>query len=204
MKNSTIFFREKVKKIFTEKKIIVDIGGGLRVSKKQGNRYDKQQDWITPMLSVVEYKIMDLVSTYSPDVVGDIHKMPFQDNSLDAIICLSVLEHVENPILAAKEMHRTLKPEWYSIVYVPFLYYYHAEKGYYGDFWRFTEDSIRYIFRDFSDIQITKARGAIETWIKLSPLGRFNLFLSLARFLDWLTRRSGSCQTSGFYVFLIK
>jgi len=55
------------------------------------------------------------------------------------------LEHVENPIKAAREMYRALKPNGYCFVYVPFLYYYHAEKGYYGDFWRFTEDSTKYM-----------------------------------------------------------
>ncbi len=198
------FFKEKIKRIFNDKKTIIDIGGGLRVSEKQGNRFDKANEWMLPFLDKVEYKIMDPVDTYHPNIVGDIHSMPFQDNSLEAILCLSVLEHVENPILAAREMHRVLKSDGYCLVYVPFLYYYHAEKGYYGDFWRFTEDSINFMFKDFSNIETQQARGAIETWLKISPLGRFKLLLLVGEFFDKLTGKSKSKQTSGYYVFLIK
>lgn len=201
---SNDFYKKNLRKIFTDGKTIIDIGGGLRILKDKGNWFSKSNAWIEPLLKNVEYKIMDPMDIYNPDIIGDIHKMPFQDNSLDAIICLSVLEHVENPILAAKEMHRTLKPKGYSIVYVPFLYYYHAEKGYYGDFWRFTEDSLRFMFKDFSGFEIKQARGAIETWMKLSPLGRFGIIISLSRFLDNITGKDKSKQTSGFYVFLTK
>lgn len=198
------FFKEKIKRIFNDKKTIIDIGGGLRVSEKQGNRFDKANEWMLPFLDKVEYKIMDPVDTYHPDIVGDIHSMSFQDNSLEAILCLSVLEHVENPILAAQEMYRVLKFDGYCLVHVPFLYYYHAEKGYYGDFWRFTEDSVNFIFKDFSSIEIQQVRGAIETWLKISPLGRSDLLLRAGTFFDRVTGKSKSKQTSGYYVFLVK
>ena len=144
------------------------------------------------------------MDTYNPDIVGDIHKMPFTNESQDAIVCLSVLEHVEDPIRAAQELYRVLKPGGLLFVYVPFLYYYHAEKGYYGDFWRFTEDSLRVMFKNFSQFEIRRARGAIETWLKLSPLGRFNIALLFSRLLDKITGKDKSNQTSGFYVFLVK
>jgi ubiquinone/menaquinone biosynthesis C-methylase UbiE len=37
-------------------------------------------------------------------------KLPFEDNSFDAITCQTVLIHLENPIDAVKEMKRVLKP----------------------------------------------------------------------------------------------
>ena len=147
---------------------------------------------------------MDPVDTYNPDIVGDIHTMPFPDASEEAIVCLSVLEHVENPIKAAEELYRVLKSGGYCFVYVPFLFYYHAEKGYYGDFWRFTEDSIRYMFKKFSSIEVRKTRGPFETWIKLSPLGRLSVCIKGAMIIDRLTGKTGSSQTSGYYVFLVK
>jgi ubiquinone/menaquinone biosynthesis C-methylase UbiE len=125
------FTREKLTKIFTEKKQVLDIGGGLRISKKQGNRFDPKRQWIADLATKVEYRIMDPVPDFQPDVVGDIHHMPFADNTLEAIVCESVLEHVEDPIRAAEELYRVLAPEGYCFVYVPFLYYYHPEKGYY-------------------------------------------------------------------------
>ena len=141
------FFNEKMIKIFEEKKEVIDIGGGLRVIKEKNNRYDSSREWLRPYIEKVDYKVMDPVNTYHPDIVGDVHNIPLDDNSVDAIVCLAVLEHVENPIQAYKEMHRVLKPGGYVFIYVPFLYYYHAEKGYYGDFWRFTEDGLRWQFQ---------------------------------------------------------
>src|SRR6478672_3807872 len=106
-----IFFNAKIKKIFEEKKSIIDIGGGLRIVKEKNNRYDKAHEWIRSYLPGVEYKILDPVDTYHPDIVGDIHNLPFADESIDAVICLAVLEHVEDPIKAMKEIYRVLKKD---------------------------------------------------------------------------------------------
>ena len=124
------FFHEKILKILQDKKSVIDIGGGLRVLKKKGNRYDPNQKWLCPYLEKIDYKILDPMPDYKPDIVGDIHNLPFDDNSQEAILCSAVLEHVENPFKAVEELHRVLKPGGYLFVYVPFLYYYHAERGY--------------------------------------------------------------------------
>lgn len=198
------FFNEKITKIFKEKKSIVDIGGGLRVIKEKNNRYDSRREWIRPLIEKVDYKILDPVSDYNPDIVGDIHDLPFKDNILDAIICIAVLEHVENPAKACTEMYRVLKPGGYCFIYVPFLFYYHAERGYYGDFWRFTPDSIKHICKDFSSIEIQSVRGAFATWIHLSPLGKLPLVPQLAHLIDRILGKINSKQVSGYNVFLIK
>lgn len=198
------FFKDKITRIFTEKKSVLDIGGGLRVAKEKNNRYDPRRAWIIPYLSKVDYKIMDPVPDYHPDIVGDIHAMPFKNDSQEAVICMAVLEHVEDPIRAAKEMHRVLKPGGYCFVYVPFLYYYHAEVGYYADYWRFTADALKYMFKDFKTVEIQPVRGAFGTWMRLSPLGRFRFVENLAFYFDKLTGKLGSKQVSGYNVFLVK
>lgn len=198
------FFREKVGRIFSEKKLIIDIGGGLRVVKEKNNRYDPAREWIRPLLKNVDYKILDPVPDYHPDIIGDIHKLPFADGSIDAIICIAVLEHVEDPFKAMSEMHRVLKKGGYCFIYVPFLFYYHAERGYYKDFWRYTEDGVQHMSKAFSTVELAGVRGALETWIKLSPLGRFSFFLWCANILDRVTGKVRSKQMSGYNVFLVK
>ena len=198
------FFREKVTKILVEKSVVVDIGGGLRVSKKKGNRYDPDRQWMLPLLEKVKYLIMDPVSDYEPDIVGDIHNMPFENDSQEAIVCLAVLEHIENPFKASQEMYRVLKTGGYCFIYVPFLYYYHAEKTYYKDYFRYTKDSFPVLFKDFSKMEIMPVRGAIGTLVRLSPLGRWKVIEKLAYFLDRITGKLQSNQVSGYYIFLIK
>ena len=204
MQTWELFFRDRITKIFNEKKRVIDIGGGLRISKKQGNRYDPKRLWALPLAEKVDYKILDPVSDYSPDIVGDIHSLPFRDNSEEAILCISVLEHVENPVGAVDELYRVLVSGGYLFVYIPFLFYYHAEQGYYKDYWRFTRDTIGLLFKNFSKIEIEPVRGALSTWLHLSPLGKFRFLAICANALDQLTGKNLSNQVSGYYIFLRK
>ena len=198
------FFREKILKILQEKRSLIDIGGGLRVLKEKGNRYDPNQEWLRPYLEKVDYKIIDPVPDYKPDIVGDIHSLPFADNSQEAIFCSAVLEHVENPFKAVEEMHRVLEPGGYLFVYVPFLYYYHAERGYYRDYWRFSEDAINLLFKAFSSIEMARVRGPLATWLHISPLGRIRPLAAIFRALDRVLGKESSRQPSGHYAFLVK
>jgi SAM-dependent methyltransferase len=204
MENKKDFFTEKAKLIFEQKKDILDIGGGLRIDKKRNNRYDSSREWLIPYLSKVNYQIMDPVPDYNPDIVGDIHAMPFSENAYDAICCMAILEHVENPIKAVQEMHRVLRPGGFCLCYVPFLFYYHAQESYYKDYWRFTKDILPVLFKDFSQLEIKPVRGAIETWIKLSPLGRYAVINRLAKWLDKISAKDKSNQVSAYLIFAVK
>lgn len=198
------FFKDKIRKIFTHNTEVIDIGGGLRIDRTKNNRFEKTREWIIPLAQKISYKVLDPVPDYHPDIVGDIHHLPMADSTVQAITCMAVLEHVEDPIRAAAEMHRVLVPNGQLFVYVPFLYYYHAHGGYYKDFWRFTEDSLRYMFRDFSHIEIVSVRYAIETIIRITPLGRFAFMITIARYCDQLFGYQKSKQVSGFNVYLEK
>ena len=198
-------FQTDMQRLFSEKERVIDIGGGLRIDPNKNNRSDlARAAWLAPLLQNVEYKILDKVPDFNPDIVGDIHDLPFPDASEDAIICIAVLEHVENPLKAMDEIYRVLKPGGYAFIYVPFLYYYHPAAGYYGDFWRFTRDTLELYGKRFSKKEITPVRGALETWIHLSPLGRWKIFLDLAFWLDSITGKSRSDQVSGYNIFLTK
>lgn len=195
------FFKEKMVRIFTEKKLVVDIGGGLRADAGKNNR-GNENPWLEEYLKKVDYKVLDKVPDYHPDIVGDVHDLPLEDESVDAIICIAVLEHVEEPQKAVKEMYRVLKPGGYLYIYVPFLYYYHPMPGYYGDFYRFTYDGIKYMVRDFKDVELQNVRGAFETVMNLFPF--FSKRSGPFQVLDKLFGKLSSKQTSGYNVFCIK
>lgn len=195
------FHREKLIKIFTEKKKVVDIGGGLRIDPEKNNR-GKQNDWLDAYRKNVEYVVLDKVPDYNPDIVGDIHRLPFADNSIDAIVCIAVLEHVEEPQKAVREMYRVLKPGGYCYIYAPFLFYYHPQHGYYSDFYRFTQDGFRYMTKDFSHVEIQNVRGAFATILNLFPF--FSKRTELFDYVDKVTGKMSSHQTSGYNVFCVK
>jgi SAM-dependent methyltransferase len=51
----------------------------------------------------------------------DIHQIPFEDNTFDAVLCNHVLEHVADDIKAMSEIHRVLKKGGFAIMQVPFF-----------------------------------------------------------------------------------
>ncbi|HEX2629109.1 MAG TPA: methyltransferase domain-containing protein [Chitinophagaceae bacterium] len=54
------------------------------------------------------------------DIVSDIMSIPLPDQSVDAILCTEVLEHIPDPLGALKEFTRLLKPGGYLITTAPF------------------------------------------------------------------------------------
>jgi len=74
---------------------------------------------------------LDIVPYDTTDIVAAGENLPFNDNSFDAVVSLSVLEHVKDPFLCAKELSRVLKPGGELICSVPFLQPYHAYPHHY-------------------------------------------------------------------------
>lgn len=56
-------------------------------------------------------------------IVGNIHKMPFKENSFDKVVSSEVLEHLENDNLALKETYRILKKGGSLVISVPSINY---------------------------------------------------------------------------------
>lgn len=54
------------------------------------------------------------------DIVSDITEIPLENNSVDAILCTEVLEHIPDPQAAIKEFSRLIKPNGFLILTSPF------------------------------------------------------------------------------------
>jgi SAM-dependent methyltransferase len=52
-------------------------------------------------------------------IQADARSLPFKSNTFDLVICLDVLEHIEEDYLAAKEVQRILKPSGKFLFSVP-------------------------------------------------------------------------------------
>jgi len=47
---------------------------------------------------------------------GDVHKLPFDDNSFEIVTAIETIEHLDNPNRALTEIYRVLKPNGYLII----------------------------------------------------------------------------------------
>jgi SAM-dependent methyltransferase len=68
------------------------------------------------------------------DIVADAHRLPYGAQSVDAIHCDAVLEHLLDPIQAVREMHRVLKLSGKVYAVTPFLQGFHGYPGHYQNY----------------------------------------------------------------------
>ena len=86
-----------------------------------------------------QVKNMDIFPGENIDIVGSAEAIPLKDNYLKIVVTQEVLEHVEHPFQAAKEIHRVLQPGGVLYCQLPFVIGYHPGPT---DFWRFTREGI--------------------------------------------------------------
>lgn len=121
------------------------------------------------------------------DIVADAHHLPYADKSIDAIYCEAVLEHLNQPVRAVQEMHRTLKKGGEAFVVTPFLQAYH---GYPHHYQNFTLTGHRYLFESqgFEILEAGTCVGPVYTIFNLTSKFIKNYFpsiLSLPLLIFW-------------------
>lgn len=191
------FIDLKIKEISKEKTIL-DVGGGSPFTKWLAKYKD--------LFAGTDYKTMDYDKNTGADVIGDIHNIPLASGTIDAIICHSVLEHVKYPQKAMEEMYRVLRPGGKMFFHVPSIYPYHARKGHYADYWRFFDDAIDLLFKDFSHMECVKRGGYFKALFFFLPFQHRLRFVidPTADFLDKVLKTEKRTTTSGYYVYAIK
>jgi SAM-dependent methyltransferase len=174
--------------------LVVDAGGGAPFTKGLAAFRDLFDD--------VDYRTLDVAAETRPDVVGDIHDLPFADETVDAFICRSVLEHVRRPEQAVNEMLRALRPGGQILVTVPSIYPYHARPGAggYPDYWRFFEDSLKMLLAGFSSVEIVRDGGPAKALVFFLPFlnRRADRLTRLADRLDALVERRRAHSNATF------
>lgn len=93
---------------------------------------------------------LEITSLPSTNVVGDGSKLPFPDESFDAIISLSVVEHVEDPFAYAKEMYRVCKKGGEVLIDSAFMQPIH---NYPQHYFNTTLEGLKLLFGDFKPIR---------------------------------------------------
>ena len=91
------------------------------------------------------------------DVVADAHQLPYAENSVDAIHSEAVFEHLHDPVKAAGEIYRVLKPGKRAYICTPFLQAYH---GYPHHYQNFTISGHKHLFES-AGLQIVEAGSCV-------------------------------------------
>jgi D-aspartate ligase len=68
----------------------------------------------------VDYMGVDLEPLDGSTIRGDVTDLPLDDELFDAVLCVHVLEHVEDDRAAMGELHRVLRPGGWALVNVPY------------------------------------------------------------------------------------
>lgn len=92
------------------------------------------------------------------DVAADLAAIPFPDCSTDVVLNIQVLEHVPDPQQVVNELYRVLKPGGTLLLTAPQGWHEHQQPH---DFFRFTQYSLRSIFRKagFRRVEIAPIGG---------------------------------------------
>lgn len=160
---------------------------------------------------------LDPFRTEGADVIGNGENLPFQNDSLDAVVCVAVLEHVPDPAHITGELLRVLKPGGAIYLEVPFIEGYHAAPG---DYWRWTLDGLKH-FAAGQGIEEQEAgadMGPASAWCWITHdfvvswfdswfLSRLasrtmRLLLAPVKYLDFLMVRKKRLPTAAASVYL--
>ena len=99
-----------------EKEIRVDVGGG----KLDQNKIARYKRYIGESYNSADYFVVELTTLPGVSVVCDITQgLPFKNESVDELICVHVLEHIEDMKGIMKELHRVLKSGGLLRIWVP-------------------------------------------------------------------------------------
>lgn len=112
-------FFQTLKKLISPKQIdsILDVGcgEGFTLNRLKENNIGKKLEGIEFSKTAI-----DLGRQSYPDIKiiqGDIYNLPYKDNEFNLVLCTEVLEHLENPQTALKELIRVSKK--YLLISVP-------------------------------------------------------------------------------------
>jgi hypothetical protein len=189
-------FRDKILEEIEPNDHVVDVGMAMR---------DKHKEIKSSLLQTLDVNDFGDYPDIICDICSDISGL---EKKYDKIICLAILEHVYNPFKAIENLRSMLKDNGMIYGFVPYLYKYHAPMDLkYQDYFRFSKDTLAYLFKDFNDVELFPLRGRLSSalhmlfgnnWKKYIEKTKLNFFLD-----NFISEEINFKQCSGFY-FIVK
>jgi len=164
-----------------KRQLVVDIGAG---------NHRLSSDIIT----------IDLFDYSAIDIVCDLEKLPFLDDSVDAFVSRSVLEHVPRLSCICATLARATRPNGMALHLIPFMFPFHASPH---DYQRLTHVGAANLFFGFDPVEQRNITGPFtlltllltEFFAVIFSFGKerlkaplylvFCLLLFPLKFLDW-------------------
>ena len=160
--------------------------------------------------------VTDVVLNPGVDYICDAHDLPFEDDSMDAVVITAVLEHVLSPQRVVSEISRVLRESGVVMSSTPFMQQVHMGSF---DFQRFTELGHRWLFRNFHEVErgVSSSSGSALLWsleyflrsfCRRARMAQFaSAFARLAffwiKYTDGITyRKPGAYDSGGGYYFV--
>jgi len=150
------------------------------------------------------------------DITCSLHKIPLETNSIGAIICIQVMEHIPNPAEVLAELFRVLRPGCALYISVPFA---SGEHQIPHDYYRYTRyawshllkqagfnvNYIRpvngYFFRLFCELRVSGKYLKNSIWHV--PFLMFQIFLAI--FMRQLEKKDhDQVYTGSFHIKAVK
>jgi SAM-dependent methyltransferase len=122
----------------------------------------------------------DVPGNKHADLHGSIDAIPVDDASFDVVLCLQVLEHVQDPAAAVRELRRVVRPGGRVLLSTHGVYPFHPNPD---DLWRWTDQGLEYLFltnAQWSSVTVRPGAGTTATVAML-----------VAHLVDLLAKRAG-------------
>lgn len=154
--------------------IIVDIGCGNKPYRKQFSSLEGK------------YYGLDINNNGFADVCAAADNLPFEDASVDIVLCTQVLEHCRYPDKVLSEISRILHPGGVALVSTHGIYIYHPA---FEDYWRWTHEGLKVQFKS-AGLEATKVlpNGGPIACLFYLVITLLALFSSRSRWLAWISR----------------
>jgi SAM-dependent methyltransferase len=110
-----------------------------------------------------EYVGVDVDDGAQADLIGAAESLPVEDASFDLVLCIQVLEHVDDPARAVRELERAVRPGGRVLVATHGVYPYHPGPA---DHWRWTHTGLAKLLGDnggWTSVEVVPGSGTASS-----------------------------------------
>ena len=101
-------------------RMVVDVGCGAGTFSRASARRQRLVIALDVAGRLLEEEIKN---SYVERICADAHNLPLREGSVDCVLSISLLEHLENPEKCMKELYRVLRHDGTAIIQLPNLQY---------------------------------------------------------------------------------